>query len=438
MNKKIEKLIIFPVLLIIWLIGFESDEAIPLVMLAITFISLRLVILYWNVQPIFIFYIFHLSYILILIPYFMFRIPIVPYVEFQIPHYMNPTLLIHGAFVFALYLFSNLNVPDRTIVFSASLPVRDNTIVRWILIGLMGAILIYMAVGKQNIYSLDAGQNFEAYTRNFTESSGAVEYFIVLFLVAFLFSKKRSARWILMGLFGIYVFLAFSRGTRVPMLMLLLMFFALYFDGRIKTRYILLFVLGGMILFQATGFLREGKREYSQLFTIFSGGQIITNQSEVFYSSNVIISSVIDNLIGLPERMISLLAAALQVLLPPRFGYMVEGKPALYVWYVTQRAAGGGGLISAFFYYWGSYYGVVVIAGFLAWINNRAIKKLTPLLSIYIICIYSFYPRWLVYDPINFLFRLPLYAIILYLLFHMFLLKRRPAQNNVPERVKLP
>lgn len=437
MNKNIEKLIIFPVLLIIWLIGLEYDEAIPLVFLAITFVSLRLIILYRHVQPVFIFYIFHLSYVLILAPYFMFGIPIVPYEDFQIPQYMNPTLLIHGAFVFALYLFSDLNVPDRMVVFSTGLPVRDNPTIRWLLIGLMGAILVNMAT-KQNIYVLDPGQNFEAYCVNFAGASGATEYFLVLFLVAFLFSKKRSARWVLMGIFGIYVFLAFSRGTRVSLLMFILMFFALFFDGRIKTRYILLFVLGGMALFQAAGFLRDGKREFAQLFTIFGGEQILTNQSEVFYTSNVLISSVIDNVIGLKQRMISLLAAAFQTFLPPRFGYVAEGKPAIYAWMLTGRAAGGGGLISTFFYFWGSYFGVVAIAGFLAWINNRAIKKLTPLLSIYIICVYSFYPRWLVYDPINFLFRLPLYAIVLYFLVNMFLLQRKPTEDNLPQRTKLP
>lgn len=419
MSKIVEKLVVCPVLFIIWLIGCEYDETSPLVLLTIVLVSLRLIILYKNVQPVFIFYLFQLTYVLILIPYFIFGIPIVPYEEFQVPAYMIPTLLIHGSFIFALYLFSDLNIPGRKIVFSSGLPRRDNLLVRWLLIGLMGAVLVYMTVNKQNIYAFEPGKNFETYCSNNVNASGVPEYFLVLFLLAFIFSKKRSSQLVLIGIFSVYFYLAFTRGIRVSLLMLILMFFSLFFDGKIKTRNILLFALGGVALFQAWGFLRDGKRDFFQLFTIFSGGQILTNQSEVFYTSNVIVSSIIDNVISLEERIFSLLSASLQVILPPRLVYAIESKPALYVWNVTERAAGGGGLISAFFYFWGSYLGVIVIAGFLAWINNRAIKNLTPLLSIYIICVYSCYPRWLVYDPINFLFRLPLYAIFLYCFIHL-------------------
>jgi hypothetical protein len=429
-----EKAITIPVLLILWLSGFISDSAIPIVMVVITIVSIRLIVLYRNVQPVFIFYIFHLSYILMLIPYFMFDIPITPHSEFQIAKYMNSTLLVHGAFVFALYLFSDLKIPNRPIVFSENLPTRDDAPVFLLLTGIMVAILVSMWVGSVNIYSIDADQGWAAYIENIS-GSGAPEYFLVFFLTAFIFARKVSSKRILIGIFCIFAFVSFTRGMRVSLLMPILLLFALFFDGKIKTRYILLIAVVGMILVQAAGFLRSGSRSIDQLFSIYSGTQLLTNQGEVFYTSNVVVSSIIDGICGLKERLFSLFAASLQVIVPPRIGLGSEGKPSLYVWDLTGRAAGGGSLISVFFYFWMDYLGVVLIALFLGMVTHRAIRKPTPLLAIYIICVYSFYPRWLVYDATSFLFRLPLYAIGLYLLLMEFhrMMKRKSAKDIAQE-----
>lgn len=439
-----EKAITIPVLLILWLGGFVSDSVIPLVLVAMTLVSIRLIVLYRNVQTVFIFYIFHLSFILMLIPYFMFDIPITPHSEFQIAIYMNPALLIHGAFVFALYLFTDLNIPNRPIVFSKNLPKRGDAAVFLLLTGIMMAILVNMMVGKVNVYSLPADQAWGTYVKNIDPTvvgSGAPEYFLVFFLTAFIFGKKLYLRGILIGIFCIFIYSGFTRGMRVSFLMLILLFFALFFDGKIKLRYILLMTLVGMTLLHAAGYAKSGKRDVVDLFSVYSGTQLLTNQGEVFYTSNVVVSSITDGICGLKERAFSLLAASLQVIIPPRIGLGNEGKPFLYVRELTGRAAGGGGLISVFFYFWMDYFGVVLIAFFLAKVTNKAIKKPTSLLSIYIICVYSLYPRWLVYDPVNFLFRVPLYAICLYLLlmeFHRMMLKHKLTRNITQECKALP
>ena len=434
---KNENLIIFSALFALWMSALAFDQVIPILLLALIVVSLRLIFLYRNIQIVFIFCIFHLSYTLILIPYFLFSIPIVPYTEFQIPEYMNETLLIHALFVIALYLFTDIDVSKRKTVFSENLIKRENPVVFMLLVLAMLA-LIYTFARKQNVYSLSPELAFQAYVGNIAGASGAPEYFIVFFLAGFLFAKKFFSKLILMVIFVIYSYFAFTRGMRVPFLMLILLFFALFLDGKTRTRYILLLVILGMFVFQAVGFLRDGRREIAELFTIYSGEQILTNQSEVFYTSNVIISSLTDNIFGLKQRLFSLFAASLQVILPPRLGFVVEGKPALYMAAIAGRAAGGGGLISAFFYFWGSYPGVVLIAYFIASITNLAIKRPSVLLSIYIICVYSFYPRWLAYDPINFLFRLPFYACGLYIVlgeFHSLALKRKTVRKIVDQSV---
>jgi hypothetical protein len=435
-----EKAITVPVLISIWLSGFISDSAIQVVMVTITLVSIRMIVLYRNVQPVFIFYVFHLTYILMLIPYFMFGIPITPHSEFQIAKYMNSTLMVHGAFVFALYLFSDLKIPNRSIVFSENLPKRSDAAVYLLLTGIMMAIIVSMQVGTVNLYSIDADQGWAAYTENIS-GSGAPEYFLVFFLAAFIFRRKLCSKQILIGVFCTFSYLGFTRGMRVSLLMPILLIFALLFDGKFKTRHILLVAVVGMILLQAAGYARSGRRDVVELLSIYSAGQLLTNQGEVFYTSDVIVSSIIDGICGPKERIFSLIAASLQIILPPRIGLGNEGKPALYVYELTGRLAGGGGLISTFFYFWMGYLGVVLIAFFLAMVTNRAIKKPTSQLSIYIICVYSFYPRWLVYDPINFLFRLPLYAIGLYLLlmeFHRMMLKPKSTKDIAQECNTLP
>jgi hypothetical protein len=439
-----EKTIIVPVLLILWLSGCLSDSAIPMVMVAMTLISIRLTVLYKNVQPVFIFYIFHLSYMLLIIPYFMFGIPITPHYEFQTAMYMNPTLLIHGAFVFALYLFTDLKIPNRPVIFSKNLPKRDDAAVFLFLTGIMITILVNMMVSKVNVYSLPAEQSWGAYLENIDPSSigsGAPEYFPCFFLTAFIFAKKRWAKRILIGIFCVFAFVSFTRGMRVSLLMLIFLFFALFYDGKIKVRYIIIMITVGMVLMQAVGYAKSGKRELAELFSVYSDKQLLTNQGEVFYTSNITVSSIIDGICGLKERAFSLLAASLQAVLPPRIELGSEGKPAIYVRELTGRAAGGGGLISVFLYFWLDYIGVIIIAMFLALVTNKAIKKPAPVLVIFIICVYSFYPRWLVYDPVNFLFRLPLYAICLYLLlmeFHRMMLKRNLTRNITQECKSLP
>ncbi|TWJ26354.1 hypothetical protein [Geobacter argillaceus] len=415
-----EKIAAIPILLTLWLSGFIFPTVIPLVMLAMTLISIRLIFLYKNVQPVFIYYIFHLSYVVMLIPYFLFDIPITPHSEFQIAKYMDSTLLVHGAFVFTLYFFSDLNAPKQLVVIAEHLPSRKDTAVFLFLAGAMLAIIVSMQIGSVNIYSIDAAQAWDAYNDNISASSGAPEYFLVFFVTAFIFAKSYRLKLILTIIFCIFIYSGFTRGMRVSLLMPILLYFALFLDGKFRTRYIFIMAIVGMVLVQAAGFLRDGKRAAMELFSLFSGTALLTNQGEVFYTTNIIVSALIDGVCGMKERMFSLFAALLQTILPPRIGLGSIGKPALYVWDLTGREAGGGGLISGFFYFWLDYFGVVLIAFFIAILTNKVINKPTSLLSLYIICLYSFYPRWLAYDPVNFMFRMPLYAICLYLLLKQF------------------
>jgi len=437
MSDNREKYIAIPVLLILWFSGFIFPSAVPMVMIGMTLVSIRLIVLFRNVQPVFMFYIFHLTYVVLLIPFFIYDIPITGHSEFQTAKYMDSTLLIHGAFVYSLYFFSDLNIPDRPIIFSQNLPKRSDKAIFLLLVCIMLAIIINMWSGSVNIYAIDADQGWSTYTENISGTSGVSEYFLIFFLTAFIFAKKNSSKRILAAIFILFTYVAFTIGMRVTLVMPVLLLFALFMDGKIKTRYIFIMSIIGMMLVQAAGLLRDGKRALVELFTIYGGTQMLTNQGEVFYTSNVIVSAIIDGLCGVKERAFSLLAASLQVILPPRFGLGSEGKPAIYVWNLTERAAGGGGLISTFFYFWLDYFGVVLIAFFIAMVTNKAIKKPTPLLSIYIICLYSFSPRWLAYDPVNFLFRLPLYAIGLYLiLMHIKKTMSRPSLAEDGDRMQ--
>jgi hypothetical protein len=409
-----EKAITVPFIFVTWLSGFVSEETSKMILLAMIFTTFRMLFLYKKVQIVFVFYIFHLTYILILIPYFWYGIPITGHSVFQIPLYMNQTLLVHGLFVFVLYIFSDLNLPNRSIIFSKHLPKWDNPVLFLVLTIIMVAILTVMTINKTNIFGMGSDQIWNSYNGNLG-GSGLPEYFPVFFLVAFIFAKNRNLKRVLVIIYIVFAYLAITRGMRVTLLLTTLLFFALFFDGKFKTRYVILVAILGMVLVQAAGFARDGKTQIDDLFTIYGGSTILTNQSEVFYTSNVMLSIVTDGITGIGERLYSLFAASLQVLLPPRF-VLSEGKPIYYVANWAHRAVGGGGLISVFFYFWMSYPGVFLIARFLALGTNKAIKKPSFLFAIYIVCVYSFYPRWLAYDAINFLFRLPLYAVIMYLL----------------------
>jgi hypothetical protein len=164
------------------------------------------------------------------------------------------------------------------------------------------------------------------------------------------------------------------------------------------------------------GALREGQARTGFVSLYGHGGGLLTNQGETFYTSNVIVSAIIDGAVGPKERLVSLFAGLLHTVFPPRIAFTIESRPQLYTGKLLPgRDEGGGCLASAFFYFWLDYLGVLLAALYIAWVTGRAIKHPAPLLSIYIVGVYSYYPRWLVYDAVSFLFRVPLYAIFLYM-----------------------
>ncbi len=400
--------------LLVWGGAYIDESFVPVVLGMMTLVSIGLMIAYRNHHAIMVFHFFQSTYVLILIPYFVFGIPIVPYIDFQIPRYMNSTLLIHALFIMVFYLSVSRETLGQKKIFRNAIPQKHDPFIFFSLLLVM--LVFIFSLGGQNIYTLNATVTYDAYVQNSANASGAYEYFYVLFIVAFCFAKKKQYKMILLGIYLFYAYFAITRGFRIQLLQLTLLVFLLFVDGKFKLRTVVILAVAGLVSFQAFGFLKEGKYELGQLFAFSTeSGQIMTNQSEVFYTTNVINSAIIDGVFGIKERLVSIGAATLQILIPPRFGF-IEGKPALYLVKLEPRDAGGGGLISGFFYFWGSFIGVVLIAMFIAKMTNKAILSNSRYLAIFVILMYSLYPRWLAYDPVNSLFRLPLYAIALYVI----------------------
>jgi hypothetical protein len=263
-----------------------------------------------------------------------------------------------------------------------------------------------------NIFSYDA--SYEIYAENLSQVSGLWEYFYILFIAAFVFANTKLKRLILLVIAIFYIIYSTLLGLRIQMIQMMFIFFVIFLDNKFKLPYIIVFSILGIISMELYGVIKFiGSLNIGNILYYYNGmgKEMLTNQTEVFYSSSVYIGAIQDGILTPGKRLVSALGLIENSIVPSAYVIEEARLPA----YIQKYAhLGGGGLVSVQFYIWFGYAGVVLLAFGLAYFFNKLYSS--NIFAVLGILIIGVFPRWFAYDPGNFLLRLPIYLFVFYLI----------------------
>lgn len=365
-----------------------------------------------KVQPILIMSIFFLSYLLYLIPYYFADYLISGHSKYYTRSLYDKALRIHVIYLSAIYFFIEHNFNSGGFLIRDLVKSRDNKLIFFILYTLM--IIILATVKGESVLTSDS---YATYIDNLEKQGGSLEYFYILFICAYYFTRSQILRNTLLLLVVYYIYSTVTKGYRIQLVQVVFLTFILFFDGKFKSRYIIVFSFLGFIISEILGIMKTvGNVSIEEFFKLYdnSSGIIITNQTDVFYSSVVFLGVLRDGFMALPDRIWSTVGFFWNCIAPSSYVWKEARLPQFASGYTTL---GGGGLISVYFFVWFGYLGPLGIAAILSKFLNGVFRDHKQnLYKISAIMLLSTFPRWFAYDPANFFFRLPIYLVVCYFL----------------------
>ena len=377
------------------------------------YLNIILISKYFNHKPFMIINIFNLIYLFYLIPYYHFDIYISDYFIYQKELYINKILIIHVFFLLCIYIF--LKKEKNYLVISNCIKKIYSPVAFYGLLIFIFFCLLFLMKGV-NIYSSE--NTYYAYMDNLRGGSGLPEYLLVFIVVLFIFTNSKIEYYLFNILILFFIYKLFVYGFRVQTLMLLLLYYILILDEKLKPIVVFYSSLFGFILMSFVGILKDGgKADLIKLFFNTENGFILSHHTGVIYSSTTQLGLVSDGILNFYDRVYGSFGFIMNTIIPGRFikEYIPEGQIHSF----AKRFAeyGGGGLPEVTMYYYFGFIGVIGFAFLFSLFVNYSLAKQINKNNIYsIICIIIFltFPRWLSYDPANFFFRLPIYGVLLY------------------------
>lgn len=364
-----------------------------------------------RIQPAVLMGAFFLSYILYLIPYYYNDYIISAHVQYYKKELYDQVLGIHLLFLSSFLLFLKTNLNENYLKLKDLLKPRNNVVIFSFLYLIM-LVIIFSIKGSSVI-----GGSYSTYIDNLEGQGGGVEYFYIFFVIAFFFTTKPILRNSLLILVIYYCFITITRGYRIQFVQMIILAFVLFFDGKFKTVYMMIFAFFGFIVSEIIGLLKMmGSVSFEDMLALFEKsetGIIINNQTDVFYSSVVFLGLIKDGVLSFGVRIWSAIGFVWNWFAPSSFVWKEARLPLFAHEYTTL---GGGGLISAYFYVWFGYLGPILIGYALALFFNKAYSSnVKQNFKIILILVLSLYPRWFAYDPGNFLMRFSIYVFVIYM-----------------------
>lgn len=358
--------------------------------------------------------IFLYTYFLAPLPYFLMEIPIVPYVEYTSIYYYTKTWLLMLSYLLGLCIFTCLLEFKETGELKKYFQPRQDMglipMLYWVLV----IIFIYLNFRGQAVVNISDNNNFGKYIENLQNQSGALEYFFILYLIGYSISSSKRDKVIGVSVFIYYVYFTFICGFRIQMSQMLLLGITLYFGKYLKLKNVLIISILGFFLLQAHGNIKHGSSSFAKIFALSIGNEVRTNQTEVFYSTNNILMTVIYEEIPLYERINSLLYAFLATVLPPKFSSNWHATISSLNY--SNLPAGGGGLMVGHYFYWLSIPGVL-LCSYLSVLVFRLYQNTNNTIIYLLSCLLiATCFRWIAYEPIANFFRMGFYFILIYLI----------------------
>lgn len=334
------------------------------------------------------------------------------YTAFNSDTYYYMVLVCQTVFLFVFSSVLNSN-QKRSIDNQMLIETFDIPLAYWFcVIGIIVTILI--GRNGQSIFLRGGYGTVGAYS-----GSALFEYCYIFFSLAYIFSGGEKGRGIFLQFLAVlYTIKGVLFGARIEILAMLILVFILFYQNRFRTRTILLLTLCAYFALMIFGSFR------SNLTFAFDGvgklygysvtyNRIVNNESEVFYTSSVILASIKTGFIDFTYRLNALLNYLIRLVIPSS---LVNGTYNVVPYLQANFSSnGGGGFFSAFLYFYLWWPGVVAGAVFAAEIWNRIgeIGTQTPEWQIFVNMSVVMTPRWFAYSPES-IVKIPLYTVIGY------------------------
>lgn len=411
-------------LIYILVILYSSFEESPEMLLSLAIVAnLSIIFKTYRSLPILLMFLFFLTYVVNLIPFFFAGEYIFGY---RPTEGFYETLQIHTIFLCILDTF--LRPIKKRLYINEKIPQTENVFLYLSLCVLFVFFLIFGIRGDTVLDTGGYGQKGDT-----TGLGGLGEYFLILIPLLYMYSGKsyvmKKVVHILMLLMGIKLLLY---GGRIGVLMMGLLYLIFYYDTRknhISLFKILCYAIPVLYIFILIGAIRGNialalTSSWGELLLLpFRGDLLKThieffgNQIDIFYSSTILNQAALSGTLSIYTRLEMFFYNVLSLFVP----YSWLPEKAAVVSYIQKNVAptGGGALISAYSYFFLSYPGVILIGYYIASLINKLQKSKNVYFILYCIIVLTTYPRWFGYNVIG-LFKISFYIVILYAILKRF------------------
>ena len=409
------------------IILYASFEESPKMLLSLAIVaSLSIIFKTYRCLPVLLMFLFFFTYVVNLIPFFFAG----EYIFYYPPKGgFYETLFIHTIFLCTLDTFL-LPIKKRLYI-NEKMPQKRNVKIFLLLCGLFVFFLIFSIQGDTILETGGYGKEGN------TESLGGFGlYFVILVPLLYVYSGKEKIFQIIVILLSLLMIVKILLyGGRMPVLMLGLLLFALYYDNRkrkISIIKIAVMMLPALYIFILLGAVRANPLKaltasWGELLVLpFKGDFMETyieffgNQNDIFYSSAILNQATLSGVLDTYSRAEIFLYNIASIFVP----YSFLPEKASIIVYIQKNIAitGGGALLSTYSYFYLSYVGVVFVSYFLAFIINKLQKSSNLLFILYAVMVLTTFPSWFGYNVIS-LFKISFYIVPLYLMTRLLLKK---------------
>lgn len=371
---------------------------------------------------------FNVLFYVYAIPYVFFDVDLVTLPKQIATPYLTQVLWIISLFVAVLMLWvaTVKKSPEREISFVAlarKLHIPGLPLVFYIFIALIFFATIF-GISGNIVLGKEGG--YDEYVQNLQNASGIQEYLLVVFFVAALFVQSRFQRFVWYFVLAFFVVKLTLVGLRIVALMGVLA--GLWFsDFKFSLKRIFLVFVVGFVLFSFIGLLKEGlpTGDDALLSLLFESqdGMVVSHHSNVLWASTTMLQLIDANVIDLSKRCEVFVYYFFNTLIPSGMLQQAFGQGYLGSWLQEQGYTSGGGHAAVYAYVVGASPGVTFIASLIGLALKIATSESTGLVTqlsrCWLMMILITFPRWVSYDIGNFLFRLPIYAAIIYLFIYL-------------------
>lgn len=417
--KRITVLLIF---ITLFISTFFNNNIVTFFYGFLLFLNGALIVRYLNNPALLLFFIFSSFYALSFIPYYFFNIKISPWPDFNEPIYYKIVTQIYGVFLCTCYFIKT----NRTsFVKNLSFQRRPNILAFFLFFSISVLVLLFGQTGE-NIFTSGG------YAIGETSKSSIFEYFILFFLLAYYFScNNRISKLMLFALALCYIGKSLMFGGRIEVIqLLLLVFFILTINHSLKFSPIVI-LLGCLSFYylnqvfssirsNPVGLLSGDYTSYLNPFTHYADTSveyISSNEGDVIQSSARLIGLIENGFLDFIGRIKGGIGFILSIFVPSS---ILPAEASLITFKKNMYDSGGGGLAPVYYFAYLSWFGPILFSKIIFWINELTNNNKSIYLKLYVLLVFSTFPRWFAYNPII-MFKLCAWVIPILFLSRLFL-----------------